>query len=273
MGIANVVETALKVQNSVIDRFAPLDAEFVDPATMPWIRKVEDALPVLQDELGTLMRSQAGLPSMASLSDRQEGMGGSSWQSFVMRMYGNKVPTAAVLCPQTYDLVNSISEIDTAMFSVLQPGAEIETHCGPSKAELRYHLPLVVPSTDPEVCGLRVGETVQAWEVGKSVLFDDTVDHAAWNRSGGIRVVLFIGCRRPMPAPLAQIIDRLTSIATKGHPDVAEILEKSQADHRRIVGHVLRGSSGDYIDLTDSANENRRRLEASELGAAVHQQA
>jgi aspartyl/asparaginyl beta-hydroxylase (cupin superfamily) len=239
MGNFDVIESALALQNNLIARFAPLDDDFVNPESLPWTRAVEAETDSVLAELSQLLNLHVGLPSMASLSDRQEGMGGTSWQSFVFRMFGNEVPTSAVLCPKTFDLVNGIDEIDTAMFSVLQPGAEIEAHSGPSKAELRYHLPLIVPTADSEICGLRVGATTDGWEVGRSVVFDDTVDHQAWNRSDAIRVVLFIGCRRPMPTPMAQIIDRLTRIATKGHPDVMEILEKAEIDNRRIVGNLM----------------------------------
>ena len=261
----SLIETALKLQNNVIDRFAPLSGALVDMEAMPWIKGLEAELATIQAELAQLIRTQAALPPMSSLSDRQEGMGGAGWQSFVFRMYGNEVPTAAPLCPKTFDLVNNIKGVDTAMFSVLQPGAEIEAHCGPSKAELRYHLPLVVPTSDPEVCGLRVGDEVLGWEVGRGLLFDDTVDHEAWNRADSYRVVLFIGCRRPMPSPLAQFIDVLTSYATKGHPDVNEILEKSATDHRRIVSHLLKQfSSDDVIDLREQPN--RRPMQ----GATSH---
>jgi len=43
------------------------------------------------------------------------------------------------------------------------------------------------------------------WEEGKSLIFDDTFEHEAWNHSNGIRVVLFVDFARPLPQPLAAL--------------------------------------------------------------------
>jgi len=260
----DVVDVALKVQNRAVDRFAPLDRAFIDPAEMPWVAELEAHTATMQRELAALLECTT-LPSMMSLSDRQRGMGGVEWQSFVMRMFGNEIASASLICPETTKIVNNIRQIDTAMFSVLQPGASIETHCGPSKSELRYHLPLIVPTSDPKVCGLDVGGEVRSWRVGESCMFDDTVDHSAWNLSDQVRVVLFVGCRRPMPTPLAQIIDVLTRLATKGHPDVAEIVEKSDATNRRLIQSLMTQHAAapeTYIDLRTTTRE---QLEIGQL--------
>ena len=249
-----LVERGLALENAVIGRFAPLDAAFVDPSSFDWTERVEAEIGSIKLELQRLLDMNVGLPSMTSLSDRQEGLGGTNWQALVLRMQGSKVPSAAALCPQTYDLVNNIKEIDSAMLSVLQPGATIENHCGPSKAELRYHLPLVVPTSDPEICGIRVGDTTRGWSVGESLIFDDTIDHEAWNHSEQVRVVLFIGCRRPMPALLARIVDAVHRKVASGHPDVLEILDKSEAQNHRIIAEL----EETVIDLRDPLTAKTR---------------
>ena len=55
------------------------------------------------------------------------------------------------------------------------------------------HLPLVVPPH----CGFRVGNEVRAWEVGKLLIFDDTIEHEAWNNSAEDRIVLIFDIWRP----------------------------------------------------------------------------
>ncbi len=39
------------------------------------------------------------------------------------------------------------------------------------------------------------------WEEGKSLFFDDTYPHEAWNETDGIRVVLFMDVIRPLRFP------------------------------------------------------------------------
>ncbi len=62
---------------------------------------------------------------------------------------------------------------------------------GPFMGLLRYHLALKVTRRD-DLCGISVGNEYRTWKEGKSLLFDDTYDHEAWNLSDEMRVVLFI---------------------------------------------------------------------------------
>ena len=54
--------------------------------------------------------------------------------------------------------------------------------------------PLIVP----ENCGaLRVGNTQKAWQEGELLIFDDSMEHEAWNHSDRDRVVLLFDIWRP----------------------------------------------------------------------------
>jgi aspartate beta-hydroxylase len=55
------------------------------------------------------------------------------------------------------------------------------------------HLPLIVP----EDCALVVGGEEHVWQEGRVVVFDDTYEHEAWNRSAKIRVVLIFDIWNP----------------------------------------------------------------------------
>ena len=55
------------------------------------------------------------------------------------------------------------------------------------------HLPLVVP----ENCLLRVGNQERAWEEGKLLIFDDSVEHEARNGGKETRIVLLFDIWRP----------------------------------------------------------------------------
>jgi len=68
---------------------------------------------------------------------------------------------------------------------------------------LRYHLGLVIPTEGS--CRIRVKEDIRRWEIGQSLIFDDSHPHEAWNDSRHLRVVLFIDFLRPLPFPLSVI--------------------------------------------------------------------
>jgi len=77
----------------------------------------------------------------------------------------------------------------------------------------RAHLGLVVP----DQCGLRVGSTTRAWLPGEVLIFDDTVNHEAWNRSSATREVLLFDFLRPgeraqdaPPPEVAEFVRRRT---------------------------------------------------------------
>jgi aspartyl/asparaginyl beta-hydroxylase (cupin superfamily) len=74
------------------------------------------------------------------------------------------------------------------MFSLLKAGARIEPHTGMFNTRLVCHLPLIVPPK----CSFRVGNEVREWREGKLFIFDDTIEHEAWNDSDELRVVLIL---------------------------------------------------------------------------------
>ena len=80
-----------------------------------------------------------------------------------------------------------------ALFSLLQPGAHIKPHTGLFNTRLICHVPLIVPRG----CQIRVGNETREWEEGKALIFDDSFEHEAWNRSAEARVVLIFEVWRP----------------------------------------------------------------------------
>ena len=73
-------------------------------------------------------------------------------------------------------------------------GGFLDRHAGELRAVLRCHLPLAVPVGD---LGLEVaGETLR-WREGECLVFDDTVEHTAWNLGAGDRTVLLVTFARP----------------------------------------------------------------------------
>jgi aspartate beta-hydroxylase len=62
-----------------------------------------------------------------------------------------------------------------------------------SNARLVTHLPLIIPPG----CGFRVGNQSRQWVPGQAWVFDDTIEHEAWNDSEQLRVVLIFDIWHP----------------------------------------------------------------------------
>jgi aspartate beta-hydroxylase len=62
-----------------------------------------------------------------------------------------------------------------------------------TNTRLTVHLPLIVP---PD-CGFRVGNEVREWIPGKAWVFDDTIEHEAWNGADIPRAILIFDIWNP----------------------------------------------------------------------------
>jgi aspartyl/asparaginyl beta-hydroxylase (cupin superfamily) len=49
----------------------------------------------------------------------------------------------------------------------------------------------------PDDCGFRVGNQTRQWALGEAFLFDDTIEHEAWNHSSEDRFVLIFEVWKP----------------------------------------------------------------------------
>ncbi len=78
--------------------------------------------------------------------------------------------------------------------SVLEPGTHIPPHFGGANVKLTLHLPLVIPAGDTAI---RVAHETRGWTGGDMLIFDDTFDHEAWNRTDKARAVLLIKAYHP----------------------------------------------------------------------------
>jgi aspartyl/asparaginyl beta-hydroxylase (cupin superfamily) len=62
---------------------------------------------------------------------------------------------------------------------------------------LVVHLPLIVPPG----CGFRVGGETRQWRIGEAWVFDDTIEHEAWNDSDQTRIIFICDIWSPRLSP------------------------------------------------------------------------
>jgi aspartyl/asparaginyl beta-hydroxylase (cupin superfamily) len=178
--------------------------QFFDPADFGWAAELEAQAPAIRAELEAVLVSDTGLrPYVEHEPNRpsrgHDLMGDPSWSAFHLWEKGQPVAGNAERCPATMAALAKLpipriaGRSPMALFSVLKPGTHIQPHHGMINTRLIVHLPLIVP---PD-CALRVGNDTRTVEAGKLMIFDDSIEHEAWNRSDATRVVLLFEVWRP----------------------------------------------------------------------------
>jgi aspartyl/asparaginyl beta-hydroxylase (cupin superfamily) len=169
---------------------------FHDPAGFEWVKPLEDAFPVIRDELLGVLRED-GVGFKAYMSEANMRLAG--WNTFNFFFYGRKVEENCERCPETTRVLESLPrfERDHVMFSALNPRSHIPPHTGPMNGIVRGHLALVAAPGSY----IRVGDQQRTWEEGKVLVFDDSFEHEVWNHSDCVRIVLFMNFWHPCFTP------------------------------------------------------------------------
>jgi beta-hydroxylase len=173
----------------------------LDNAKFDWIPVIEAATDDILAELHNIQATE-NIPSTHDILENQVVLSDDDqWKLFFHYGYGYRDERNCKLCPATDRAVQSVAGLQSVMYSILEPGKRLRPHRGPYNGLLRYHLGLIIPD-DGMTCGLRVAEESCHWQVGQSLVFDDTNDHEAWNDSDKQRVVLFLDFERPLRFPI-----------------------------------------------------------------------
>jgi len=178
---------------------------FFSLVSFPWVQTLEENWTTIRKELNKLLEHKEDIPNLQDVSPEQSPVAhGESWKTFFLYGFGHKIEQNCVQCPETTRIVRKIPGLKMAMFSILAPKSHIPAHRGPYKGLLRYHLGLIIPSPNSS-CGIRVGSEIRCWQEGRSLIFDDSHDHEAWNHSDSQRVILFVDFVRPLHFPLSML--------------------------------------------------------------------
>lgn len=185
--------------------FLPAD-EYFDRGHFPWLEALEARTPAIRAEAERLLasgdaairpyvRQDAGTPQnkWSALDNNL------AWGACFLWEYGVRNDPVCDLCPETAAALAAVPQnivpgkAPTAFFSILKAGAHIPAHTGVTNTRAIVHLPLIVP----DGCDFRVGGETRPWREGEAFVFDDTINHEAWNRSDQDRVVLIFDVWNP----------------------------------------------------------------------------
>jgi aspartate beta-hydroxylase len=194
----------------------PHELYIPDLPPVPWIERHEAAwaaglearVAEIRAEYENVSASSEGFePYIGKAPDPTEGWkkleGRDTWNSFFLYRQATRVEANCARCPATLaaleavPLTLSLGAPTEVFFSVLAPGGHIPPHFGLTNAKCVVHLPLVVP---PD-CEIRVGPETRTWSEGECLIFDDSFEHEAVNRSDRPRAVLIFEVWNPRLTP------------------------------------------------------------------------
>ena len=186
------------------------EVEFHDPAQFAGLAALEQATAEIRAEFDALIAAEAAemvpyiqYPDRVPMRQWKELNHNPKWSAIHLLQNGERIEANARHCPRTLEAIAAMDQpvvagaSPNAMFSLLAPRTRIPPHTGVANTRLVCHLPLIVPAD----CGFRCGETIRQWRVGEAFVFDDTIEHEAWNDSDELRVVLIIDLWPPALGP------------------------------------------------------------------------
>jgi aspartyl/asparaginyl beta-hydroxylase (cupin superfamily) len=186
------------------------EIEFHDREHFSGLDELESATDSIRAEFEALVAAEAAeivpyiqYPDHVPLRQWKELNESEKWSAIHLLKNGERVEANARHCPRTMEVLKALPQPQirgaspNAMFSLLAPRTRIPPHTGVANTRLVCHLPLIVPPG----CAFRCGATVREWKVGEAFVFDDTIEHEAWNDSDQLRVVFILDLWAPSLTP------------------------------------------------------------------------
>jgi aspartate beta-hydroxylase len=203
--------------------------EFFDRELFPWLPAVEAATESIREELvAALNADQSGIePYIAfkeglPLRQWKELNHSRRWSAYFLWNQGRLEQAHLARCPRTAAVLAQVPQVDipgrgpTAFFSILDAHTKIPAHSGVTNTRVTVHLPLIVPPG----CGFRVGGETREWRVGTGWVFDDTIEHEAWNDSDAPRAILIFDVWNPELTLLERDLVREATLALAQYHEI-----------------------------------------------------
>ncbi|HEX7116954.1 MAG TPA: aspartyl/asparaginyl beta-hydroxylase domain-containing protein [Steroidobacter sp.] len=206
--IRTTLRTQKRYQQEPLEYYYPglPPIEFYDREEFPWLEELEAATPEIQRELDTILREDREdfkpyirYDDHLPLDQWRELNHSPRWTAFHFYEKGEPIEEHCRRAPATMEAITRLPQAKvplrspSALFSVLQPKTRIPPHNGVANFRLLVHLPLILPGG----CAFRVGSETREWRLGEAWVFDDTIEHEAWNDSDQIRIILICDIWNP----------------------------------------------------------------------------
>lgn len=196
--------------------------EFFPREYFPWLETLEAATEDIATEALAVFRGESAdfspyvsFPPGTPLDEWAPLNHSMDWSVYSIWHDGAPLPAHRAACPKTAAVLERLPMCDVpdyapgAYFSVLKPHTRLPPHTGTTNTRSIVHLPLVIPAG----CRFRVGAETRFWEKGKAWVFDDTIEHDAWNDSDQIRIILIFDIWNPLLTSTERDLVRAMTVA------------------------------------------------------------
>jgi len=156
------------------------EVPFPDPGSFPFTADFESHFPEIQREVTGLLEAKV----WNAYLDPTDYEG--SWDVFLLYVKGVSHSDHCARCPTTVRLLQTIPNLQHAVFSCLSPGTLIKPHLG-SPGILKVHLGI---QADAEKAGWEVAGETRLCVPGRITIFEDGCLHRAWNDGTTNRITL-----------------------------------------------------------------------------------
>lgn len=182
------------------------EREYHPRLPFPWIPALEAETDAIRREALAMLQSHRAMPEPYIQYEEREALvqwralnRNPDWSALHLLRQGDRIAVNADCAPRTMAALAALGQREApgaspnAMFSLLAPHTAIPAHVGVDNTRLVCHLPLVVPPG----CWFRVGAETREWREGEVLVFDDTIEHEAYNPSDQLRVILIFDVWHP----------------------------------------------------------------------------
>jgi beta-hydroxylase len=208
----------------------------LEAALFAWTERLRGDWRTVQQECDALLKERDSIPPLGEISPYHRKVAPDDrWRSYFFEAHGYCSDANRARCPRTAALLDTIPDLVTAFFSVMDPGTHVPRHKGFTKALLNVHLGLRIPA-GVESCRIQIDGQDHGWREGELLIIDDTYPHEVWNQSQQSRALLFIQVLRPMTPP-ARMLGQLIVSAMNLTPYVRDA-------RRALNGRRVRRRSG-----------------------------
>jgi aspartyl/asparaginyl beta-hydroxylase (cupin superfamily) len=180
---------------------------FHDRTLFPWLETLEAATETIKAELEALLASDPedfapyiAFPPGVPVNQWAELNQSRRWSALFLWRDGVRQEKPCALCPRTAALLDTLPLMrqagfaPTVTFSQLEPHTRIPPHTGSTNSRLLVHLPLILPGP----ARFRVGAQTRDWRMGEAWVFDDTIEHEAWNDADAPRTIMIFDIWNPV---------------------------------------------------------------------------
>ena len=190
----SLVNVALAAINGMVSAFVPPEegAPFVDwKSIIPEAKAFELSKENIRTEVERLLANkEIAIPRYGEVDPLQSG---EKWGVFAFKYHGDLHESNCAQCPSICDVLKKLPQIELAMLSILDPGADLRPHYGVFRQIMRLHYPIIIPTG----ASITVDGNAATWTEGEMILFDDTYLHSVRNDADTQRVVIFMNIARP----------------------------------------------------------------------------